>query len=441
VTPEEEQAGLLALEPAQRDVVLRRAVVIDRFLGLPKRSTADADVAAAELSVSRSNFYRMVERYRTAGMVGGLVPHARLRKQAFGREDDEGDWMLGVLRRELARKPDARLKDLVSAVSEHAAAIDREPPSAPAVQRRASGLRRMGEAGVSALSPTVPLRFGRELLIDRCAIEEWVAPDSGADHPRHLPGDIAREVCTFIIDRDTRLIIGAGVDPLPFATEGFEGALVEADAFWSKALIGSIIPVAPERITWVLPQGFTRMADAFVTAASEAGIQAEAIARGARRYGERLRKLIGDRIGPYRLMPRMTHDPRPSGSTPLDTDVRHPAEVGKVLGLIIDEWNLELVRLHEGAASAPDDASRQARRREWSRAERLAPSAPQWLAALLLPGRPLADLSPTWGVQALRLNDLPDREQVEQIRTRKPGWLPPVVVFGDQAPDGGTSQI
>lgn len=425
---EAEEAAFLLLDPKVQEVVLRRAVILDRYMRLSPPSAEAARLAAAELGTSPSNFYRLMGRYRTLGMVRGLAPYLRSGREVTSSRP--GDWVDHVVERAIRSDREVRLATLVDLVAERGRAIGRIPPSAPAIQRRASRLRR-----AAAPRNVEPTTFGRSILVDQCAIDPYVAAEWDPPLDERYMGGIARPACTFVVDVDSRLILGVGIPPTRFDQRGFSGAIREADCFRAAPLIGSMRRVPLESVTWVLPQGLQRLADPFVRSAERRGLKVEAVVHGARRFGERLRKVIGDDIGPYRLLPRSTlwsvvRD------RPADEPIRHPNVVGNVLALMVDEWNYEIVRRHEGAAPSAKERTRLDRRRRWTIVDDPSSGADLSLASMLLPGRPLDDFISDWGVHACRERFLAGQSELQKVSEGTHFWVPSVIPDGDEAADG-----
>lgn len=331
-TGEWERRELHALPDEVRALVVRRVDVLDRYMALEKGSAAAADAAAAALGMPRSNFYRLLARYRQVGAVLGLVPHARVPKpDTPGGPSDFSTELAELLR----AKPEAKLSTIMEALRNSKAASEGSPlPSRATIQRRVAALRSATLASPRALGRAArrDAWFGRDLLIDQCALGA-VADDGPFG---------ARLGVAFVLDLDTRLVVGVGLGPLGDASRTLAAALADSDAFWEEPLLGTMRTCRmPERVEWVLPPG--RVArDA--TFAADWGVAAAADASPGRRHGARLVDVLGPEFASYRLI-RFTGDVE---AVEPDGPAEPLISIGSALAKAVEEWNVEIVRRHEG---------------------------------------------------------------------------------------------
>jgi len=376
-TGEWERREIMALPAETRALVLRRVDVIDRYLALEKGSAAAADAAADALSMPRSNFYRLLARYRQVGAALGLVPHARIPKAGSpGGPYDFSSELARIVRDD----PDAKLANIMDALSKSTAAIEgAQLPSRATIQRRVAALRSTTQAPPQALGRTKrrDARFGRDLLIDQCAFGV----------PAHDGPFGASLGIAFVLDLDTRLIIGVGLGPLGDGLRTLAAALYDSDEFWSSPLLGSI-PASrmPERVEWVPPDNWQMATTAL---AADWNVTDATNASPKRRHGARLLDVIGNELARYPLLTFVGDG--------LDAEPSLPAEplisLAGALSKAVDEWNVEIVRRNEGARLVLRGPTWDRRVAEWTSRIR-ASDLDGGELALLLTGAPLpADAS------------------------------------------------
>lgn len=354
-TGEWERREIMALPSETRALVLRRVDVIDRYLALEKGSAAAAAAAAEALAMPRSNFYRLLARYRQVGAVLGLVPHARVPKP--GSPGGPYDFSPEI-ERIVHADPGAKLAAIMEELSKSKAAREGvRLPSRATIQRRVAALRSATQAPPRALGRITrrDVRFARDILVDQCAFGAPVR-----DGPFG-----ARLGIGFVLDLDTRLIIGVGLGPLGDGPRTLAAALADTDEFWSSPLLGSMRATRmPERVEWVVPPG-----SAAVTAALAAdwGLVDATDASPGRRHGARLVDVLGEEFAHHPLLTFVG-----DGS---DVELPLPAEplisVAGALTKAIDEWNVEIVRRHEGARLVLRGPTWDRRVAEWTRPDRV----------------------------------------------------------------------
>ena len=183
-----------------------------------------------------------------------------------------------------------KMTDLIGRVMERSREAGEKPPSAAAVRRRVEALRRQGFAVKKGA------RLGRRIVIDQVLI----------DLPVRFPTGIERPVATFIIDRETLVILGAGLAQFKSVGAGFQRALRDLERGRLAELADmTAIPFAKriEGVDWVVDKGLDScismvLRDSRVlTPSLEISVHAE-----GRRNGMLLTKLIGDRLGTLRFL-------------------------------------------------------------------------------------------------------------------------------------------
>lgn len=283
------EATLLALPAATQAAVVQRLRMLDEYLALSEPTAADAARLAQALGMSERNFYRLVGKLRDHGPVAGLAPNFRLRQRPSAAVDGLGDVAELALERLLQANEDARWKDVVDEVLTSCRLAGVEPPSPATIRRRLLALRAEGR-----LREKGERIFGETWLLDQTAITLTV---QSGEAVRYV-------VATLLIDRQTKLIAGAGLLSESDAESGVVSALIDA---WSRvpefAVAALNVASKLRDFHWVLPEGVSGsgfMLSPGLTRTS--GL-------GSRRHGEAIFRLLGNRLGPYTLLIRSTADP------------------------------------------------------------------------------------------------------------------------------------
>lgn len=355
-TAEWERREILALAEDVREVILRRLDVLDRYLAGSSRTTADADAAAEALGIPRSNLYRMLKRYQQAGALLGLAPHARIKRPA--RRAGEGYDFSSEITRLLRENPKAKLGFFVDRLDEISTGMDgARPPSRISIQRHIAEFRSHTAAPTRRSAAIADPVFGRDLLIDACLL--GVTPDEESFGPRLG--------VAFVVDLDTRLVIGAGLGRAANLQLALRGALADTDAFWDAPLIGSFpTRKLPERVEWILPPRAEVAAAGFSARTRDWGIDGAVDVSPGREHGGRLIDVLGPEFGRYPLVPFVgdpDHAELPTkvaepkvatagdlGSVQAAPIVTEPiVTIAGVLRRSIEEWNMEIVRRRERA--------------------------------------------------------------------------------------------
>ncbi len=375
-TAEWERREFATLPKDTQALVLHRLDVLDRYLALSKPKVSDADAAAEAISIPRSNFYRMLSRYKEGGAVLGLVPHARVKRPAM----QAGKAFEADLTRLVREHPTERLAFFEKALEAVARKHGTRPPSRVTIQRRIAELRATTAAPPHARSSVSanPV-FGRQLLVDQCLLGVPVADD--ASKPRL---GIA-----VVLDVDTRLLLGVGLGPAGLPQKILAGAVADTDAFWEERLLGSFPTRAlPERVEWVPPPGGDAAVAGFVDRARAWDIAAVVDGAPDRRHGARLEDFLGRGFGGYSLIPY-------SGDADVVDVPDIPPEplitVAGTLARAVEEWNMEIVRRRQKARLVLRGATWDKRLEQW-RSTKRASDLDGGEIAMLLSGRGL----PAW---------------------------------------------
>jgi hypothetical protein len=288
-TFESNEATLLALPLVSQSAVLQRLRALDRYMGMPSPTAADAAILAADLGMSERNFYRLIRKFREHGPVAGLAPNFRVRQRPSAAADGLGKVAEITLERILQTEEDARWKDVVNEVLAACKAASVEPPSTAAIRRRLLALRaegRLRDAGERI--------FGEKWLMDQTAITLTRDSAQGLEYV----------VVTLLIDRQTKLIGGVGLLRRGNPLSGVVAALVDA---WSRVpeFASASLNVATRLrdFHWVDPEDVTVSRFMLDYGATRSG-------HGPRRHGENIFRMIGNRLGPYTLLIRSTASPQ-----------------------------------------------------------------------------------------------------------------------------------
>lgn len=292
-----EIALLISLPAAKQQIVLDRLAVMDRYLSQPQPTVEEAEKAAASLGMAKRNFYRLLSKLKELGPVRGLSPKFRNSPAAFPVHSGLSELAEEVVRAFVTGDSNLKMTDMIELVMDRSRQAGEAPPSAATIRRRVEVLRREG------LAVRHDARLGRRIVIDQVTI----------DLPVRFPAGVERPIATFIIDRDTLVILGAGLAQSKAAGAGFQRALRDLERGRLADLADlTAIPFAKqiEGIDWVVDQGLdSRVAmverdSRLLTPTLDFSIHLG----GQRRSGKLLTKLLGDRLGTLQFMlkPRVT---------------------------------------------------------------------------------------------------------------------------------------
>ena len=336
----------LALLSAQADdkqaVVEERLRAIDDHLKHPDATVTDLDAAAARIGVSRRQFYRLLAKMRVLGPVRALVPGLQNVARASAAREGLAEPIEAVLMGALQREPDARITKIQGLVAARCTELGVTPPTEWMLRQRVHALRANGTVDPGA-------QFGSRIVVDQVSLDLPV---------QHF--DVARfGTLTAIIDRSTRLVLGASILPGDGIGIGIAEALSDMRRLRMPVFKKQRFPVASQlsELTWVAPPGLESLASAIVSKADGFGLNV--ISEGPRRHGELILRLLGDRLGPYSFRSR----------TPLEANAERASGGGnrlesahRMVGYCVDAWNRKL--LLQLPAVLPEDIPRRSRRLE-----------------------------------------------------------------------------
>lgn len=319
-----EMAFLAMQSPEKQAVVEERLRVFDEYLSTEHPSVADVDAAASKIGVSRRQFYRLLAKFRTDGPVRGLVPGLQQVSRSSAARDGLVEPLEAILINTLRKDPDAKIAKLARVLAKYAEWNGLAPPSEWKLRHRVHALRAAGIGGDKA-------SFGSSMLVDQIMLE---LPVQDLEVSKYC-------AATLIVDRHTRLIAGAGVTVGDGIALGLQQALFD---FSARRIVGfqeQHFPIASnlKEMTWVVPPGLEDAAKALLSSGDRSSPAIEVIDAVARRHGDRLMRVLGDRLGPYNFRTR--------------TDLGIMAEIApgkgvsaehafKVVHYAVDAWNKKL---------------------------------------------------------------------------------------------------
>lgn len=364
VSASSELRALSTLPREKQEAVLSRLEVIDRYLRIDAPRAEDAQKAADDLGMQQRNFYRLVDKLRRHGPVAGLARGYRTRRPPSAA-DGLGDVADDAIFDLLADHPTASLSEVRAAVIEACKRKGSAAPSDAAIRRRLNALR--SPAGASELAADdVDRIFGRSVLLDQTALSL----------PVQTPDGPSLAVGTFIVDVGTRLILGLGFTPSKIPGASLKRAVEDVEARQGTLATGSFpISEVLEELHWVVPNGLEDKVEQWARNMALNDILGSFSARGERRHGQRLLRLLGAKFGGYELMPRLTGSPqikRKGLPPPVDA-----ARAAALLAGAVDDWNYEIVRAHQKAHKGGDPDRRARDLTRWrnlnSRLQRMGP--------------------------------------------------------------------
>lgn len=285
---EGEMVVLMTLPPERRDVAFRRMEVIARYLDETGQSSKDAEEAAAALGTGLRNFYRFIARVKKFGPAKGLAPGFRNVQRAATARDGLASEVEMPLRKLLKRSPEARPAEVYAFIEQLCRDKGISLPSEPTVRRRLAALRQ---------SPLVQrtlakMVLGSDIVVDQCAI---TLPVSG-----HRPTHFVYATVTLVIDRLTKLVLGAGITESDGIAIGLSAAIFQVDrklptfANYQLQLAQSI-----NTLSWTVPPSLEYAADAILQSEQAAGVKIKVKSRGVRRHGAEVRRLLGNQLGGF----------------------------------------------------------------------------------------------------------------------------------------------
>jgi hypothetical protein len=306
------------LPPEKQKVVFDRLAAVAPLLSGEVRGAEAAGAIADRIGVSVRSLYRLVARIRAMGPVAALAPTAGGGRKR--RSDAEATLSKAVrdgILSQVLKNPNQPIGALVAKMR------DIDPEVATSTVRRHALLLRKN------LDPVVDARFGRAWLLDQAAVRI----------PVEREGGVFWLTATFLVDVDTGLIVGrapargsddAGMDALIHAFGRLPSVIDTRLRFANRM----------NELTWAVPDGWTRQAEAVLDRASSMrpSVSATALMGDKFRRGSKLSWIIGGAIGAVGIMIRATPDPR-AVLKPQDPAPRSEAEALAVLDANIVEAN------------------------------------------------------------------------------------------------------
>lgn len=327
-----DELTLFASQPAARQAVIReRLLTLDEYLRTPNAGVAEADRAAAALGRSRRQFYRLVAKLHELGPVRALSPKYRSAETTSLARDGLDAKVEELLAAVLASKPDARISEVETSLRKKCAKHGLEPPKETTLRKRVHAIR----AGGILKSEVAP--FGSDLIVDQTFID---LPIGNARTSRPA-------TATLIVDRATKLIAGLGLTDEPAQGEGLHLALEDMRGRRLDSLARAPVEVTANlgRLTWVVPPGLEEEKELLESDERPLrSVELHVLGSGARRHGELLARLLGDRLGPYTLRLRAAeHVKHDHGRVGIDLVIARQA-----VNACADAWNKQMIALLGG---------------------------------------------------------------------------------------------
>lgn len=325
----EGELALLSKQPAKKlATMLERLEALDHYMDLVSPSVEEVDAAAAKLGVSRRQFYRLLTKLRALGPVKALVPGMQNVARASSAREGLAEPIEAALVQALRQEPDAKITKLESMVAAHCARRGLIPPTEWMLRQRVHALRASGTIPRDAV-------FGARIAVDQINIDLPVLTAGGF---------VKFGTVTAIIDRSTRLILGASI-----SVEGWHTGLSLAIDDMRRKRITQFanerfpIAVRVSELTWVVPPRLEDFASAATELfpASTRISDVNVISEGPRRHGELIMRLLGDRLGPYPFRSRNMpgSDPELHGRSGTNFD-----DALRMIEYCVDAWNKKIVR-------------------------------------------------------------------------------------------------
>ncbi|WP_325443594.1 hypothetical protein [Pararhizobium sp.] len=324
---EDEMVVLMTLPPERRDIAFSRMEVIARYLDESGQSTKDAEEAAAALGTGLRNFYRFVARVQKFGPAKGLAPGYRNVQRAATARDGLPSEVEMPLRKLLKRSPEARPAEVYAFIEQLCREKEISIPSEPTVRRRLAALRQ-SPLVQRALAKMV---LGSDIVVDQCAI---TLPISG-----HRPGQISYATVTLVVDRQTKLVLGAGIAESDGIAMGLSSAIFNVEkrlptfAQHELQLAQSI-----DDLRWTVPPDLEYAEDAIFQSEQAAGLKITVKGRGVRRHGAELRRLLGNQLGGFEFRNLTT-----ASAEPVSDDKRAAIAPWELLQHAVDGHNQKIL--------------------------------------------------------------------------------------------------
>jgi hypothetical protein len=349
-SPDVELARFRALTPANRAIVADRLQAIDGYKRLSKPSREDADRAAARLGMKRANFYRLRTRAEKLGPIIGLTPGARAKPVPSAARDGLHPLAEEAIAKVLASTPDAPLVDFLVAVSRAFKGRRIKEPTEATVRRRLAVLRQPG-ARPDQEAWTPKRIFNRNILVDQCAV---------ASKAHGVDANIA---IVFIVDSDTRLILGCGQSGPDEQWSGLAAALKHAARSARDFVVGGYnVDPAPDVVRWVMTEEMRTDSDNWEPFKGWGDTDADLYGMGKRSRGQRLVNLLGPQFDTFTLMPRVLGEGLRRNS---EIHKRPPPDLSSAIAEATARWNYRILETASGMAPTIIEAEQKARLEAW----------------------------------------------------------------------------
>lgn len=275
----QEQLNVVALLPEEKLKVFdERLRVLAAYEVDKPYSVQKAAAAAAELSMTPRNMNYLLKKMRTMGAGRGLAPSFRNKQRPSARQGLDPDLDKALIDF-LKAEPEAKLAAIYARLQRDFG--EGAVPSRPTVRSRVSELRSSPLLEFAANR----IAIGQDLVCDQCGLD--------------LAAGGLYAIATFVIDKQSRLILG-------WAVTGDDGeglGLAEAVRGALLYLIGSVprnlrVATSIRSIEWVVAPGLEAAGEKFAEITASRSIEGRLVL-GDRRHGSRLRRLIGNRLGPF----------------------------------------------------------------------------------------------------------------------------------------------
>lgn len=290
LTYEEQLAGI---PPHLWKRTLERAAVIDRYLHIPRPSTAEADAFAEKLGISRRFFYKLVRIFEERR--AAPVPPIKA-QYSSGRIEQPSERVITTVIADLG--VDARLSDIVNETQLRCNHLQIPMPSGSAIRMRFNAARLINPSSKDLAT----------IVIDHCGL---LLPIEDQEATRTA-------VITTVIHPGTGLIFGHYVDVHPPGPAAVRKALMDALTPHGSSKRGS-----REKVEIAYERNDQPGWDSLERAISSAGIKAHASKATPRSAGRTLMRIVGTRLGRIYLAPRSTFTPKSSfrgGGPPVSLD-------------------------------------------------------------------------------------------------------------------------
>lgn len=281
--PVEELEIWTRMPAAERAKALQRISALDRFCDAEQEITASA--AAADAGVKLGRFYQIARRWRERRSLASLGSYASARRPRQRYDTETTNALQAVVARVVEDNPDASVARLAQLLAEESRLPAKKLPSR-------NTLRLLVERELRRRVET--REAGYEVLFD-CSAISFPRVD-GLAHTMFV-----------IIDSGTHLILGHAVGDVGDSLSGYRAAASDAMArmpqlsngrsLWADHLERSQLVPGDDR------EAITKLANGLETTV---GASAPQLLTSDRPYGRYIRKHLGLKLGPIRIIPSRT---------------------------------------------------------------------------------------------------------------------------------------